>query len=203
MYPPPTPQFLYGFSLFQRMFFFRLGGGAGGRSPPLAPPWLRHCFSVLSSGVSCWFPLFSFSVSPSLSSDASCSSSLSARVSDAIFRKYERVPRDGPRAVNLPCSYSRALDLGDSQRCRVECRRQLADFRLLHNNTVTYPKFMWPQSVSHLGFVSLVSYTVYNMVGWCHKWKYCSHFSSAMQCSMRADTSRAVWGRSVHLQKSL
>jgi hypothetical protein len=37
MYPPP--QFLYGFSLFQRIFFLRLGG----RSPPLAPPWLRHC----------------------------------------------------------------------------------------------------------------------------------------------------------------
>jgi hypothetical protein len=32
----PPPQFLYGFSLFQRMFFLRLGVA-------VAPPWLRHC----------------------------------------------------------------------------------------------------------------------------------------------------------------
>ena len=34
VYPPP-PQFLYGFSLFQRMVFFAIGGGGRPPSPPL------------------------------------------------------------------------------------------------------------------------------------------------------------------------
>ena len=34
----PTPQFLYGFSLFQRIFFLRLGGAVAPPRPPLATP---------------------------------------------------------------------------------------------------------------------------------------------------------------------
>jgi hypothetical protein len=42
MYPPP-PKCCYGFSLFQRIFFFAIGGG-GDR--PLAMPLLMHCADI-------------------------------------------------------------------------------------------------------------------------------------------------------------